>query len=56
MNFQIWINIYGLVTKKAAKKDTFKYVKNVSCSAVKINLLLTSSFFTACAYGSTRNP
>ena len=29
------------------KKETFKYVKNVSCKAVKINLLSIPSFLTA---------
>ena len=29
----------GKVIKKAVKKDTFKYVKKVSCNAVKISLL-----------------
>ena len=35
--------------KKAAKKDTFIYVRKVSCKAVNISLLLISSFFTASA-------
>ena len=30
-----------------ALQETFKYVKNVSCSAVNINLLLDPSSFTA---------
>ena len=40
----------------AAKKETFKYVKKVSCKAVNINLLFVSSFLTAVANGSTKNP
>ena len=46
----------GQVTKNAAKKETFKYVKNVSCRAVKINLLLVPLSFTALAKGSTKKP
>ena len=38
------------------KKETFKYVKNVSCKAVKINLLLEPSSLTAFANGSTKKP
>ena len=56
INFHIWISIKGLVIKKAAKKDTFKYVKKVSWSAVNINLLSIPSSLTASAYGLTRNP
>ena len=55
-NFQICININGLVKKNAVKNETFKYVKKVSCNAVKINLLSTVSSLTAAAYGSTKNP
>ena len=36
-------------TKKAAKKETFKYVRNVSWRAVNINLLFELSSFTAFA-------
>ena len=39
-----------------AKKETFKYVRNVSCKAVKINLLSVPLSFTALAKGSTRKP
>ena len=46
----------GHVTKNAAKKETFKYVKNVSCKAVKINLLSVPLSFTALAKGSTKKP
>ena len=46
----------GLVIKNAAKKETFKYVKKVSCKAVNINLLSIPSPFTASAYGLTKNP
>ena len=49
INFHICIRINGHVTKKAVKKETFKYVRKVSCRAVKINLLSVPSFFTACA-------
>ena len=56
INFQIWIKIKGLVKKNAVKNETFKYVKKVSCNAVKINRLLTVSSLTAAAYGSTKNP
>ena len=56
INFHIWINIYGQVTKKAAKNATFIYVKNVSCNAVNINLLSRPLSFTAFANGSTKKP
>ena len=56
MNFHICIKINGHVTKNAAKKDTFKYVKKVSWRAVKINLLSEPSFLTAFAKGSTKKP
>ena len=56
MNFHICIKINGQVTKKAVKKETFKYVKKVSCNAVKINLLSDPSSLTALAKGSTKNP
>ena len=42
--------------KNAAKNETFKYVKKVSCKAVKINLLSVPLSFTALANGSTRKP
>ena len=42
--------------ENAAKKETFKYVKNVSCKAVKINLLSVPLSFTALAKGSTKKP
>ena len=48
-NFQICINIIGLVTNMAAKKATFKYVIKVSCNAVKIILLSIGSSLTASA-------
>ena len=56
INFHICMRINGQVTKKAVKKDTFKYVKKVSCRAVNINLLSEPSSFTACANGSTKKP
>ena len=56
INFHICININGQVTKKAVKKETFKYVKNVSCKAVNISLLLEPSSLTAFANGSTKKP
>ena len=43
-------------SKKEAKKDTFTYVKKVSCRAVNINLRCDPSSFTAWAYGSTKKP
>ena len=56
INFHIWIKINGLVRKKEAKKDTFRYVKKVSCRAVNINLRCDPSSFTTWAYGSTKKP
>ena len=56
MNFQICIKIKGQVTKKAVKKETFKYVKKVSCKAVKMSRLSDPSSFTAFAKGSTKKP
>ena len=56
MNFQICIKIKGHVIKKAAKNDTFKYVRKVSCNAVNISLLSVPSSFTAWANGSTKKP
>ena len=56
MNFHICIRINGHVTKKAVKKETFKYVKKVSCNAVKISLRSDPSSLTALAKGSTKNP
>ena len=54
INFQIWIKINGHEKKNAEKKASFRYVKNVSCRAVNINLRLLPSSLTAWAYGSTR--
>ena len=55
-NIQNEVSNIDLEDQNIQKKDTFKYVKKVSCKAVKINLLFVESSFTAWAYGSTKKP